>query len=75
MVHARRARAALEQEPALVEERAIVDLSEGLTLMALDMFDDARERLLAAKRTFSALGRSDYLTRVKKSLAALETAT
>lgn len=68
-----RARAALEYEPALVEERATADLTEGLTLLSLGAFDDARKRLLAAEWTFSVLGRSDVVTRVKESLAALET--
>lgn len=69
------AREALAKEPALVEERALVDLAEGLTLMTLGAFADARKRLIDANRIFNALGRSDLVMRAKESIAAIETAT
>lgn len=66
-----RARAALEHEPALVEERASIDLAEGTTLIPLGAFDQARDRLLTARRTFLTLGTADHVARANEALATL----
>ena len=50
------ARAALAPEPALAEERATVDLTEGRTVLQLGARDQARPFLLAARTVLHAHG-------------------